>query len=405
MDLLGLVKDQLTSAAVSQIGNFLGEDTTKVTSGLTAALPSILGGFIQKASTTQGAGDLLNLIKNDDTQSESFLGNIGGILSGENTAGLLSAGSGILSSLFGDKVGALASLIGGTSGLGSKSSSLLLSLAAPLIMGVLGKQVKSQGLGISGLASMLMGQKDSVKSALPAGIGSILNVNSLGDFLGDAKQTASNAYNAVEDEAKGGFSKLLPWLLLGAIVLGGIYFWKSCQNKATETAVAIDSTASEVLDSAASVVGSIKKTLSTGVNLDFLDSSIENEVITFIEDSSRPVDKETWFNFRNLTFETGSANIDATSMKEVDNIAEILKAFPHVNIKVGGYTDNTGAAATNKKLSGDRAANVVKALVEKGIDATRLESEGYGPEHPVASNDTEEGKAQNRRIAVRITKK
>lgn len=404
MDLLGLVKEQLTSAAVSKIGEFLGEDTNKVTSGLTAALPAILGGFMQKASTTNGANDLLGMLKNDSI-SEGFLGNIGGLLSGGNTSGLLSAGSGILSSLFGDKIGNLASLVGNISGMGSKSSSSLLSLAAPLLMGVLGKQVKSQGLGVSGLASLLMGQKDSVKSALPAGIGSILNVNSLGDFLGDTKKVASNAYNNVEEEAKGGFSKILPWLLLVLLLLGGLYFWKSCQNKGSEVVTTVEDAATEVVDSASTVLGSIKKTLSTGINLDFLESSIENEMIKFIEDPATVVDKETWFNFRNLTFEQGSAVIDSTSMKEVDNIAEILKAFPNVNIKVGGYTDNTGSDKINTKLSADRASNVVAALVKRGIDVSRLDSEGYGPLHPIASNDTEEGKAQNRRIAVRVTKK
>jgi OOP family OmpA-OmpF porin len=404
MDLLRLIKEQITSTAVSKIGEFLGEDTNKVTSGLTAALPAILGGLMQKASTTSGASDLLGMIKND-TQSEGFLGDIGSSLLGGNASGLLSTGSGFLNSLFGDKLGALTSLIGNNSGLGSKSTSSLLSLAAPLVMGVLGKQVKSQGLGVSGLASLLMGQKDSVKSALPAGIGSILNVNALGDFLGDTKNAARNTYNTIEEESSPGFSKFLPWLLLLALVLGGLYFWKSCQSENSKVLNSVEETSQEVVDSASSVLGSIKKTLSTGINLDFLESSIENEMIKFIEDPSTAVDKETWFNFRNLTFETSSAVIDSTSMKEVDNIAEILKAFPNVNIKVGGYTDNTGSDKVNTKLSADRANNVVAALVKRGIDATRLESEGYGPLHPIASNDTAEGKAQNRRIAVRVTKK
>ena len=404
MDLLRLIKEQITSTAVSKIGEFLGEDTNKVTAGLTAALPAILGGLMQKASTTTGASDLLGMIKND-TQSEGFLGDIGSSLLGGNASGLLSTGSGFLNSLFGDKLGALTSLIGNNSGLGTKSTSSLLSLAAPLVMGVLGKQVKSQGLGVSGLASLLMGQKDSVKSALPAGIGSILNVNALGDFLGDAKSTVRNTYNTIEEESSPGFSKFLPWLLLLALVLGGLYFWKSCQSENSKVLNSVEETSQEVVDSASSVLGSIKKTLSTGINLDFLESSIENEMIKFIEDPSTVVDKETWFNFRNLTFETSSAVIDSTSMKEVDNIAEILKAFPNVNIKVGGYTDNTGSDKVNTKLSADRASNVVSALVKRGIDATRLDSEGYGPLHPIASNDTAEGKAQNRRIAVRVTKK
>ncbi len=87
------------------------------------------------------------------------------------------------------------------------------------------------------------------------------------------------------------------------------------------------------------------------------------------------------------------------------NIAEILKAFPTVNIKVGGYTDNEGNDAVNLKLSSDRAAAVKASLVTLGTDAKRLESEGYGELHPVASNDTEEGRSQNRRIAVSVRKK
>jgi len=87
------------------------------------------------------------------------------------------------------------------------------------------------------------------------------------------------------------------------------------------------------------------------------------------------------------------------------NIAEILKAYPAVNIKLGGYTDNTGNANSNLKLSGDRATSVKKELAGLGIADSRLEAEGYGQEHPVATNDTDEGKAQNRRISVRVTKK
>jgi len=91
-------------------------------------------------------------------------------------------------------------------------------------------------------------------------------------------------------------------------------------------------------------------------------------------------------------------------MQEVRNIAEILKAYP-IDLKIGGYTDNVGKEASNQKLSANRATSVVNALVAMGIDAKRLAPEGYGSQFPIASNDTEEGRAQNRRIAVRVTKK
>ena len=74
-------------------------------------------------------------------------------------------------------------------------------------------------------------------------------------------------------------------------------------------------------------------------------------------------------------------------------------------MKLGGYTDNTGKAASNLKLSQDRANSVRVELEKMGISKDRLEAEGYGQAHPVASNDTEEGRAQNRRISIRVTKK
>ncbi len=149
---------------------------------------------------------------------------------------------------------------------------------------------------------------------------------------------------------------------------------------------------------------SINKVLSTGANLNFLEGGIEDQVIKFIE-SDVEAGKDNWFNFKALNFASGSNVIDSTSMNEVKNISEILKAFPNVNIKVGGYTDNTGDDAANLKLSSERSAAVKAALVGLGIADTRLESEGYGEQHPVASNDTEEGRSQNRRIAVSVRKK
>lgn len=403
MDLLGLVKEQLTSTIVSKISSFLGESTENTSSALTSALPAILGGVMQKASTTQGASDLLNTIRTGGYDG-SVLSNLGGLLDDvKSTSTLASLGSGLLGNLFGDKLGALSSVIANVSGIKTGSASSLLGLAAPILMNVLGKQVTSQGISTSGLASLLMSQKDAVKAGLPAGIGSILNVSALGDFLGNPKATVTNAFEVADDNKKP--NSWLPWLLLGGLLLGALYYWNSCRNTEESTVAQTTTQAVTTVDSAATqVVSSLKKTLSTGVELNFGEKSIENELISFIEDKSKPVDKTTWFNFRDLRFETGSAVIDSTSMQEVRNIAEILKAYP-IDLKIGGYTDNVGKEAANQKLSADRATSVVNALVAMGIDAKRLSPEGYGSQFPVASNDTEEGRAQNRRIAVRVTKK
>ena len=134
------------------------------------------------------------------------------------------------------------------------------------------------------------------------------------------------------------------------------------------------------------------------------DDGVEANLVTFIK-SDKAVDKTTWFDFDRLTFETGSATLKPASQEQLKNVSEVLKAYPNVNVKLGGYTDNTGDANANLKLSNDRAQSVKSELVRMGVSESRLEAEGYGQEHPVASNDTEEGRAQNRRISVRVTKK
>ena len=113
----------------------------------------------------------------------------------------------------------------------------------------------------------------------------------------------------------------------------------------------------------------------------------------------------TWFDFDRLNFATGSATILPESQQQLDNIAEVLKAYPNVTVKVGGYTDKTGNPRANLSLSQSRAESVRTALIGKGVAARRMVAEGYGDKHPVADNATPDGRARNRRIALRVTAK
>ena len=147
------------------------------------------------------------------------------------------------------------------------------------------------------------------------------------------------------------------------------------------------------------------KALSSGVTLNIPENGIENNLLKFIEDKDAVINKTTWFDFDRLTFETGKSTLKPESEEQLKNIAEILKAYPNVAVKLGGYTDNVGKANDNLQLSGERALMVKAELIKLGITDARLESEGYGQENPVSTNDTEEGRAANRRISIRVTKK
>jgi outer membrane protein OmpA-like peptidoglycan-associated protein len=104
-----------------------------------------------------------------------------------------------------------------------------------------------------------------------------------------------------------------------------------------------------------------------------------------------------------INFETASAAIQADSMAQLEQVAQMLKAAPELKLEVGGHTDNVGTPEANLKLSDARAKSVAAALIKQGIAAGRLTTKGYGQTAPVADNRTEDGRAKNRR--VELTKK
>lgn len=101
-----------------------------------------------------------------------------------------------------------------------------------------------------------------------------------------------------------------------------------------------------------------------------------------------------------LNFDTASANLQASSNSQIDQVAAMLKSNAALNIEIAGHTDNVGAADANQKLSEARAAALVKALTSRGIAASRLTAKGYGASQPIADNRTEDGRGKNRRVEL-----
>jgi len=103
-------------------------------------------------------------------------------------------------------------------------------------------------------------------------------------------------------------------------------------------------------------------------------------------------------------FDTGKATIQDRSNALLDEVAQILKDNPQVTkVVVEGHTDSVGKAAANRKLSAARAEAVKAYLVGKGVDAGRLDTKGFGPDRPVASNKTKDGREKNRRVEFTVT--
>lgn len=457
-NLLDLVKDQVAGQLADKAAGFLGEEQSSVTKALGGIFPSILGSVINKGASEEGASGLLDMIKGVDP---GMLGNIGGLFGGDGPTQLLNSGGGLLSSLLGNKLGGAVDLISKISGLKSGSTMNLFKMAAPLLMGLIGKKVKSDNLGVSGLMSLLSNQKDHVSKALPSGMGALMGLSGLLGGAKDAvtgaaasvgaaaKSTVSAATNSAEKAAstvsstvkdatskgsnpKGdGGNNLFKWLIPALLVLAALFLLpKMCKNdnaltKGAESIKDGVSTVADVAKDGANAAADIAKdganavvdgAKSVGKGISKAFSKVNQEAkaildkITFTAGSAgdqmsnyiKNGEGEAIFRFKNLKFNTGSAALDAKSVQEIDDIAAILKAYEGVNVEVQGYTDNTGDAAKNVALSKARAEAVKAALGVRGIDASRVSAQGFGSANPLTTNDTPEGRAENRRIEVKV---
>ena len=411
MNLLDGVKSLLGTQGIESIAGMLGENTHNTQMAANSGVATLLASMMQNAASNNGGGaaSLLKMITSGGADA-SALGNLGN---------LASSGGGLISSLLGNQSSGIADLLGSVAGVKSSSANSIMSMVAPILMGLVGKQVGTGG--VSGLMSLLMGQQSAVKAALPSGISSLMNFDkfdassALNAFSG-VKNTV-NAANNVKDEvveaATGGMN-WLPWILGALGILAALWFFKGCGDngakaKAMAEAAAMkmkrtaDSTAAYVLKMKADALSNF--VLPGGAKIEFPKGSVEDQLIAFVNDKGAAIDKSKWFNFDGLNFETGKATLKAGSEAKLANVAAIMKAFPVVGIKIGGYTDNVGKPAGNLSLSDARSKTVMAELVKLGVAATRMTAEGYGQANPCADNATEEGRAKNRRIDISVRTK
>ncbi len=116
----------------------------------------------------------------------------------------------------------------------------------------------------------------------------------------------------------------------------------------------------------------------------------------------QPIEKGADIILKNIFFDTKLFELKTGSLAELDKIVALLIDNPNLKIEIGGYTDNVGQAKDNLLLSENRSKAVVNYLLQKGIKAQRLSSKGFGATKPIADNNTENGKAQNRRTELSV---
>lgn len=413
------LKGLITPQLLNTVGPAIGLSSDTAGRGLSDMITQYLGALVQQSGDRDIMANIAEMA-NAVSRDSSGMKDIKGLLAGgiPSTMAVLS-GNRLMGSLFGVWQASVVHKIAGSLGIKPEASSSLFNFAAPLVLSAISKRLGGGALTGAALSGLIGQERGALLGGLGALASGVASTAAAAAAPAAAARVASAAPAAVAASPayagrdNGLFTSFL-WLLLPLAFIGWLA-WQKMQEKAAEPpppaaaaepAAAPQAAAPEPAPAAAAVPeGLARIALAGGSEIQGATNGVETQIVNFINDSSATVDKGTWFNFDRLTFETGSTSLTAQSKDQIDNIVAILKAYPAVKIKIGGYTDNVGDPQANLDLSGNRAKAVMEAIVAAGIAADRLEAEGYGDQHPVADNATEDGRAQNRRTAISVRAK
>jgi OOP family OmpA-OmpF porin len=392
----------LDSSRINEIAGRLGEPGQAVSRGLESSTASLISSLAGRSSDPNSMSQIFNLVAH--APSEINVSNLASAVTGEasaSTSSLLDSGKKFLSLAFGANQSSIVDAIGRSAGLRGSSATSLVSMAAPLLMTALGRLVRSDRLTQGQLGSVLVYESAGIQNLLPAEMQHRFERTVPAEATPDLNSRPLSISTIPEPRP------LLPaWLwLIAALLLIPLFLWLFNREHVRQVSQATQSVTEHSRLGAADLGEFVIRKLPGNVDLNVPQLGVESRLLAFIQDPSKNVDEVTSFDFDRLLFNTDSAQLHPESQEQLRNIAAILAAYPDVHIKVGGYTDNTGDPQSNLKLSQDRADGVVADLISFGIEPNRLESQGYGDEHPVADNSAEEGRARNRRISMRVTQK
>jgi outer membrane protein OmpA-like peptidoglycan-associated protein len=390
----------LGSTGIADVAGRLGESESSTKKGLETTVFALLGGLLHKANEPGAMRQVIDLASSVPADTAK---NVTSALDPANST-ILSTGKRLVSLVFGPGESKVADAISSTAGLKPGTIGTLLAGGGSLLLATLGKRVRDEGLTATGLTGLLQNESSTIQRALPAGLTDIFRgVPAVGSERVTVERKSVDPVVA-ERVIKEKSSNPWLWLIPLALLLLGLlwYFMRGrSPNRVEETASTVQSQ-----PVAAPNLGEfVKRQLPDNVELNVPANGVESRLLAFIQDPSKAPDTTSWFDFDRLLFDTGATTLRPESQEQLKNVAAILKAYPNVHIKVGGYTDSTGDAAANLKLSQGRADAVVAGLTALGIDASRLEAKGYGEQYPVGDNTTEEGRAKNRRVSMLVTQK
>jgi OOP family OmpA-OmpF porin len=390
--LLGLVSRELTPDLVHKAALQLGENEDRTRSALSTSIPSVLTTLSDVVSSTDGAQHLSSIIHKVDSRSNTstVASRISSSLGRDEGVTLFDAEAG-------DRAGPLAEAVARTSGVRAESAKKLLGGATGATLLALGRNFGR--MGPDGLQAMLRQQRGQFVAQLPGPVASLFNGHAKAGTVTERVATTERyatgpAIRELPHPRRTGW--IVPLVLLAALILIGIPLLRGLRHAATP--VRQVSHVAETVPGQPEVRTPV--VLPNGTQLSLSRGSAAYALSNFLA-GSNPTPAR--FTLTPMNFGFNSTQLTPESMTTVNDVAAILKAYPTAAIRVESHTDNIGTEEANLQLSEARSAAVRGMLMARGVDASRIETAGLGRTNPIASNDTEAGRAQNRRTDIVVT--
>jgi OmpA-OmpF porin, OOP family len=400
--LLDYLRSVFTPSAVSELAHTLGQAPAPTQKALDGLLPAVTAGVINRASDQQGATTLYELSSRTPLATDLSTSPLAG--SDDDRQKAAASGNALLNQLYPDQPDRLAESTAQYSGLSVGSTLTLTGLVMTGLMGYLHQVVTRRSLNQTQLTALLLSEGDAVRGAIPVALGGLL-----GGLIGGNRPTSVPVQTEVLPPAKTierpAGTPWWRWALLALALVALLFFLlRGCKDEKASlpenASTATDTLASDLNGNTPDVRVAVD--LPGGRRLSLAEHSFNDSLARYLATKGSRTPRV--FTFDNLTFETNSARITAQARPNVDDLIQIMQAYPSLGIRIEGNTDSTGDEAINDPLSGERAEAVKQALIQGGIAVNRVTTRERGASKPVASNETSAGRQKNRRIDVVVTK-
>jgi OmpA-OmpF porin, OOP family len=441
-ELTETAKGAFTGNVLQKLSGMLGENSGATRKALEALVPTILAGMSNHASTTTGASRLFDLAKDVAQGGTDLIGRLDSHVNEHGLDALSGTGGSALSALFGDRLSGLVSWLTRFAGIKESSATSLMGVATSVVLGMLGKNIIQQGLTAATFGRMLTSLGGPLSKLLPSGIGDVPGMRALAD-LGDRAATTTRASvdtsHRIGATARGAYRETagavregIPWLaalapllLLAIPLLAFTYLMsgaaatlikKAEENRgnvpiANPTVVTTPKVQPTEIPAPPNSPPLVETTyveklldvkLPDGKSLKLPAASFLNGVYRYLTDATATQGRA--FTFDGLDFDAANIKMRPEAESAVTQLTTLLGAYPNVKLRIDAYTDPSNDSAADKRVSVERAEALKSLLVKAGVPADRIKTSGFGGEKPVATNNTPEDRAKNRRIELWLDK-